>query len=75
MTDTPAPADVKKWIISVLGCEGTVAVEAVTVENQWAGGGSVHSAGDVMMTILRDADDELVFQAPADGIAYLHRAP
>ena len=69
-----APLTDVKWVLAVAGQEGQIVVEAATVEDRWAGGGSVHSAGDVMLTYFLDADGKIVFRAPALSIAYLRRS-
>ena len=81
MTDTstePRPANAR-WVIAVAGRDDLISVEAATITQHHATDGeSVHIVGgshhDVILTTLRDADGQIVFQAPALGIAYIRRS-
>ena len=84
MTDTTAqaaPAKNVRWVIAVAGHGDLISVEAATIAQHRAveENGTIHSAagshGDVILTTLRDADEQIVFQAPALGIAYIRRVP
>ena len=72
-----APANVQ-WIIAVAGRNSEISVEAATItQHRAADNETIHavggSAGDVILTTLRDADGEIIFQAPTLSIAYIRR--
>ena len=76
-TDTSTPANAQ-WIIAVAGHNDLISVEAATIDQHRAAeNATFHSAGgshgDVILTTLRDAAGEIVFQAPALSVAYIRR--
>ncbi len=67
------------WQIAVAGREGEITVRAASLSNERASQTDtvhqVHSAGDLPLTILRDENGQVVFQAATQSIAYVRRFP
>jgi len=79
MAHATGPQASTKWQVLLAGTPGEMIVEAAAYSHEPAAqdgtAHQVHPAGGMLLTTFRDGNGEIVFQAPAQSIAYIRRSP